>query len=74
MSRAARATPAKTTVRLVPATVLARALDKDARTIARWCDDGDVEHYVRGKGRARRYQIVVRNDIVIVCGAEIRVE
>lgn len=61
------------TVRLTDTAALARVLEKDVRTIARWCADGDIECSVRGHGVARRYHIVVRNDVVIVCGVEITV-
>lgn len=60
-------------VRLVPAAVLARVLNKDARTIARWCDDGDIEHFTRGEGFARRYLIIVRDGYAVVCGAAVAV-
>lgn len=72
-ARAARTAHPPVTVRIVPASVLARVLDKDARTIARWCDDGDIEHYVQGRGFARRYQIVVRNGHAVVFGVAVPV-
>lgn len=72
-ARAARVLPPATSIRLVPAAELARVLNKDARTVARWCDDGDVDHFVRGKGFARRYLIIVRDGIAVVCGAPVAV-
>lgn len=59
------------TVRLTSARELARVLGRSPRTLARWCEDGDVEHTVRGSGKGKRYMIVVRNGIVRVCGTEI---
>lgn len=61
------------TVRLIDAAALARVLLKDARTIARWCDAGDIDCTVRGEGCARRYQIIVRDGFARVCGVEIDV-
>lgn len=70
-ARAARVLPAPATVRIVPATALARVLGKDKRTIARWCDEGDIDHFVRGTGRSRRYDIIVRDGFAVVCGVPI---
>lgn len=61
------------TVRLMSARAFASVLNRAPRTIARWCEEGDVEHTVRGHGRGKRYLIVVRDGIVRVCGAEIPV-
>ena len=62
------------TVRYVSATAFATVLTKDYRTIVRWCEDGSIEHTVRGERSARRYLIVVRDGKVRVNGTEIPVE
>lgn len=62
------------TVVMTTASALARVLKKDARTIARWCAEGDIECSVRGTGSARRYDIIVRDNVVVVCGMKVTLE
>jgi len=61
-------------IRLIDTSTLAAMLDKDARTIARWCCTGDIEAHVRGTGRARRYCIIVRDNTVTVFGIKVTIE
>jgi hypothetical protein len=61
------------TIRLISTGALARVLLKSPRSIARWCDDGDVDCIVRGEGPARRHYIIIRDGFARVCGVEIDV-